>query len=86
MGVIENANPKLYKKSDERNVTPGEEDENVVDEFDSREVFGILFEYITNAVRKTQIKHNLINVDSARLSDCSVFFAILIFQNIALIM
>ena len=42
MDRLENLNPKLYRKCDERNVTPEEEDENIVDEFDSREIFGIL--------------------------------------------
>jgi hypothetical protein len=43
MELLENINPKLYRKCEEREVTPGEEDDNVVDPFDSREVFGILW-------------------------------------------
>ena len=37
---LENVNPNLYQKIDERNITADEEDENVVDEFDAREIFG----------------------------------------------
>jgi metal-sulfur cluster biosynthetic enzyme len=37
---LENQNPNVYNKTDERLVTTEEEDDNVVDEFDSREVFG----------------------------------------------
>lgn len=46
MGVVEtllNVNPKLYVKSDERILTDADRDEDVVDEFDEREVFGILY-------------------------------------------
>ncbi|XP_033209188.1 MIP18 family protein galla-2 [Belonocnema kinseyi] len=39
---LENVNPKLYKKADERQVTADDENEDVVDEFDSREVFDIV--------------------------------------------
>lgn len=38
--ALENVNPKLYKKINEREVTGDDEDEDVVDEFDSREIFG----------------------------------------------
>ncbi|XP_043466174.1 MIP18 family protein galla-2 [Leptopilina heterotoma] len=39
---LENVNPTLYKKLDERKVTADDENEDVVDEFDSREVFDIV--------------------------------------------
>jgi hypothetical protein len=42
MALLENINPKLYRKCEEREITLEEEDNNVVDPFDSREVFGIL--------------------------------------------
>jgi len=42
MALLENINPKLYRKCEEREITPEEEDDDVVDPFDSREVFGIL--------------------------------------------
>lgn len=42
MELLENINPKLYRKCEEREITPDEEDDSVVDPFDSREVFGIL--------------------------------------------
>lgn len=37
---IENLNPNVYGKCKERELTKTEEDENVVDPFDKREVFG----------------------------------------------
>lgn len=40
--TLENINPKLYKKIDEREVTAKEQDEDVVDEFDEREVFDLI--------------------------------------------
>jgi hypothetical protein len=43
MESLENINPKLYRKCEERETTPGEEDDSVVDPFDAREVFGILY-------------------------------------------
>ncbi|XP_051157934.1 MIP18 family protein galla-2 [Leptopilina boulardi] len=39
---LENVNPTLYKKVDERKVTADEENEDVVDEFDAREIFDIV--------------------------------------------
>uniref|UniRef100_A0A224XYQ2 MIP18 family-like domain-containing protein n=1 Tax=Panstrongylus lignarius TaxID=156445 RepID=A0A224XYQ2_9HEMI len=45
MGVVEtllNSNPKLYVKSDERIITDAERDEDLVDEFDEREVFDLI--------------------------------------------
>lgn len=38
--TLENINPKLYKKIDDRLITANDEDEDVVDDFDSREIFG----------------------------------------------
>lgn len=37
---LENINPKLYKKVNEREITADDEDEDLVDDFDSREIFG----------------------------------------------
>uniref|UniRef100_A0A023F9F3 MIP18 family-like domain-containing protein n=1 Tax=Triatoma infestans TaxID=30076 RepID=A0A023F9F3_TRIIF len=45
MGVVEtllNSNPKLYVKSNERIITDAERDEDLVDEFDEREVFDLI--------------------------------------------
>ncbi|XP_070529491.1 MIP18 family protein galla-2 [Cardiocondyla obscurior] len=39
---LENINPKLYKKLDDREITVEEQDEDVSDEFDSREIFDII--------------------------------------------
>ena len=40
--TLENINPKLYKKIDDRQVTAEDEDEDVADEFDSREIFDLI--------------------------------------------
>ena len=45
MSLIENVNPKLYKKCSTRLIQPDEESDDTVDAFDSREVFGILLLY-----------------------------------------
>lgn len=37
---IENLNPNVYKKCAERKRTAADEDDNVVDPFDEREIFG----------------------------------------------
>ena len=37
---MENQNPTLYKKCTERDVTDADEDDDVVDLFDEREIFG----------------------------------------------
>ncbi|XP_015525111.1 MIP18 family protein galla-2 [Neodiprion pinetum] len=39
---LENTNPKLYKKVHEREITAEDEDEDVVDDFDSREIFDLI--------------------------------------------
>lgn len=38
--ALENVNPNVYKKIEERRITPEEEDDSVIDEFDEREIFG----------------------------------------------
>jgi|UniRef100_A0A1D5RMI0 hypothetical protein len=40
-GLLENANPLIYERSGERPVTAGEEDEEVPDSIDAREIFDI---------------------------------------------
>lgn len=40
MAELENINPNVYKKSDERKTTSNELDESVADPIDEREVFG----------------------------------------------
>lgn len=37
---LENINPNIFKKSDERPISDSEKNENTVDPIDSREVFG----------------------------------------------
>lgn len=49
---LDNENPTLFEKSEERKVSEKELDDNEVEEFDSREVFGKLFlllkQYVLN--------------------------------------
>ena len=42
MAALENANPLVFERSKEREITADEEDDDVVDEIDAREVFDIL--------------------------------------------
>lgn len=37
---LENVNPNVYCKIDDRSTTLDEEDDCIVDEFDAREIFG----------------------------------------------
>jgi hypothetical protein len=39
-GKLDNANPVIYEQSRERQILPEEEDDNVADKIDDREVFG----------------------------------------------
>uniref|UniRef100_F8WHV1 Cytosolic iron-sulfur assembly component 2B n=1 Tax=Mus musculus TaxID=10090 RepID=F8WHV1_MOUSE len=41
-GLLENANPLIYERSGERPVTAGEEDEEVPDSIDAREIFDLI--------------------------------------------
>ena len=40
MATLDNANPLIFSKSKARETLPEEEDDNISDEIDSREVFG----------------------------------------------
>ncbi|XP_033113106.1 cytosolic iron-sulfur assembly component 2B-like [Anneissia japonica] len=42
MTGLENANPVIYQKLEERFILPDEEDDNIVDVFDAREVFDLI--------------------------------------------
>jgi len=42
-GVLENSNPAVFGTVSDRKVLPEEEDDDVRDEIDAREVFDILF-------------------------------------------
>lgn len=39
---LDNSNPEIHQKANERELLPEEEDDEVVDKIDQREVFGIL--------------------------------------------
>ncbi|XP_055531008.1 MIP18 family protein galla-2 [Wyeomyia smithii] len=42
MSELENINPSVYKKCDDRKITKNEEDDNVTDPFDEREIFDLI--------------------------------------------
>lgn len=37
---LDNENPNVYNKTEDREVTAEEEDDDITDDFDSREIFG----------------------------------------------
>lgn len=43
---LENENPNVFNKTEDRLVTIDEEDDTIVDEFDRREIFGIIFYFM----------------------------------------
>lgn len=43
---LDNENPTLFDKREERNICEKDWDDNEAEEFDSREIFGILFKQI----------------------------------------
>jgi len=49
-GVLENSNPAVFGRVGERKVLPSEEDDDVRDEIDAREVFDILYSTLVHAV------------------------------------
>ena len=49
--TLENANPTIFQQKKERDVLPEEEDEEVVDKIDEREVFDILYPAIASIWR-----------------------------------
>lgn len=50
MEKLENINPNVYQKISERPLTAEEEDDDIVDEFDSREIFGRQWMYLKNYI------------------------------------
>ncbi|KAI8790555.1 cytosolic iron-sulfur assembly component 2B-like [Biomphalaria glabrata] len=42
MGGLDNANPVVFQATKERSVLPEEEDDSIVDKFDSREIFDLI--------------------------------------------
>lgn len=49
--TLENENPTIFQQKKERDILPGEEDEEVVDKIDEREVFDILYYAIASNKR-----------------------------------
>lgn len=41
--TLENVNPKLYEKVDNREITAEDQDEDIIDEIDAREIFGMQY-------------------------------------------
>lgn len=46
MDEKENINPNVFQKISEREITYEEEDDDIVDEFDAREIFGMFKEFM----------------------------------------
>ncbi|KYQ60751.1 hypothetical protein ALC60_00198 [Trachymyrmex zeteki] len=70
---LENINPKLYKKLDDREITVEEQDEDVADEFDAREIFDIIRnindpEHPLTLEELNVVEPNLIEVDDKKNS------------------
>lgn len=68
---MENINPKLYKKLDDRKITIEEQDEDVADEFDAREIFDIIRnindpEHPLTLEELNVVEQSLIEVDDKR--------------------
>ena len=55
---LENVNPEIHQKVTERALLAEEEDDNVVDKFDQREVFGILL-YAQTFITRKKIKYKV---------------------------
>ncbi|KYN05134.1 PREDICTED: MIP18 family protein CG7949 [Cyphomyrmex costatus] len=68
---LENINPKLYKKLDDREITISDQDEDVTDEFDAREIFDIIRnindpEHPLTLEELNVVEQNLIEVDDKK--------------------
>ncbi|XP_012269073.2 MIP18 family protein galla-2 [Athalia rosae] len=68
---LENVNPKLYKKVDDRQITANDEDEDIVDEFDSREIFDLIRnindpEHPLTLEELNVVEQSLIEIDNKR--------------------
>ncbi|KAH0950781.1 hypothetical protein HN011_006755 [Eciton burchellii] len=68
---LENINPKLYRKLDDREITAEEQDEDIVDEFDAREIFDIIRnindpEHPLTLEELNVVEQNLIEVNNKR--------------------
>ncbi|KAK2580958.1 hypothetical protein KPH14_006023 [Odynerus spinipes] len=70
MESLENINPKLYKKIEDRLITAAEEDEDIVDAFDAREIFDLIRnindpEHPLTLEELNVVEQNLIEVNDA---------------------
>ncbi|CAG9841009.1 unnamed protein product [Diabrotica balteata] len=73
VGQLENQNPNVYKKSDDRTATLDEEDDTVVDEFDQREIFDLIRdindpEHPLSLEQLHVVQENLISIDNGKNS------------------
>nr|KAG5703457.1 hypothetical protein BaRGS_022506 [Batillaria attramentaria] len=78
MSGLENANPLVFQRSDDRPVLPEEEDDDIIDKIDDREVFDLIraindpehplsLEEL-NVVEESKVKSGWEHVHFARLS------------------
>ncbi len=57
--ALENVNPVIFKRTEERDHNEGDEDNDVTDEIDSREIFGILFAHSPMVLLGGQTRFNI---------------------------
>lgn len=70
MTNLENINPKLYKKVEDRQVVATEEDDDIIDAFDAREIFDLIRnindpEHPLTLEELNVVEQNLIEVNDA---------------------
>lgn len=68
---IENLNPNVYKKCAERKRTASDEDENILDPFDEREIFGKYIRRFNEYLHLLRLICNMI-MTCAKTNNCDV--------------
>ncbi|KAF3421714.1 hypothetical protein E2986_00976 [Frieseomelitta varia] len=76
--TLENINPKLYKKINEREITAEDEDEDIIDEFDTREIFDLIRnindpEHPLTLEELNVVEQSLIEIDNEANKVCVKF-------------
>lgn len=67
--AVENANPKIYRKSRKREITPEEKMEDVADEIDAREIFDLIRNIKDPEHPLTLEQLNVVNEDLIYVND-----------------
>ncbi|XP_055346671.1 MIP18 family protein galla-2-like [Paramacrobiotus metropolitanus] len=68
-GGLENVNPQVFQKSDKRTVTAEEEDENIADKFDDREIFDMIRRINDPEHPLTLEELNVVQIDHCEVDD-----------------